>query len=147
MEWSILSQEWFPRLRQPPYGERAVEIKATGQTIGGVGYVPCLNIFEQIPDLCDAGSPSGYYTTEFGLFWVIDPNHQRQGYATEAVQAMIKNAFTHLRLNRIIATTEYTNEASQAVMRKVGMKITRNPQAEPPWLQVVGILQNSGQFE
>ena len=147
MQWSILSQEWFPRLHQPPYGERAIELKTTGEMIGGVGYVPCLNIFEQIPELRHTDSPGGYYTTEFGLFWVIDPKHQRQGYATEAAQAMIKNAFTQLRLKRIIATTEYTNEASQAVMRKVGMKIAYNPQPEPPWLQVVGILENSGQFE
>ena len=112
-----------------------------------MGYVPCLNIFDQIPELRETASPSGYNTTEFGLFWVIDPKHQRQGYATEAVQAMIKNAFTQFRLKRIIATTEYANQASQAVMQKVGMKITRNPLPEPPWLQVVGILENTGQFE
>jgi hypothetical protein len=33
--------------------------------------------------------------------------------------------------------------ASQGVMRKVGMTITRNPLPEPPWLQLVGVLENA----
>jgi len=58
---------------------------------------------------------------------------------------MIDHAFSHLHLKRILATTEYENAPSQGVMRKVGMKITRNPLADPPWLQVVGVLENGGQ--
>ena len=34
MQWSILSQEWFPRIHQPPYGDRAIELKATGELTG-----------------------------------------------------------------------------------------------------------------
>ena len=55
---------------------------------------------------------------------------------------MIDFAFKQLHLTRIIATTDYSNIASQGVMRKVGMKITRNPLPDPPWLQVVGVLEN-----
>ncbi len=55
---------------------------------------------------------------------------------------MIDYAFDHLRLKRIIATTEYSNAASIGVMRKVGLTITRNPLSEPPWLQIVGVLEN-----
>ena len=90
-----------------------------------------------------AKRPSGFATPEVGLFWVIDPEQQRRGYATEAAQAMVQHAFTHLRLKRIIATTEYTNIASQGVMRRLGMRVLHNPLPEPPWLQVVGVLQNS----
>jgi hypothetical protein len=57
---------------------------------------------------------------------------------------MIANAFIELKLKRIIATTEYTNTASQGVMQKVGMQITHNPLPEPSWLQIVGILENNG---
>ena len=57
---------------------------------------------------------------------------------------MIKYAFQHLRLKRIIAMTEHSNLASQAVMRKLGMTLTRNNLPHPPWLQVVGILENAG---
>jgi [ribosomal protein S5]-alanine N-acetyltransferase len=45
-------------------------------------------------------------------------------------------------LRRVVATTTYDNEASMGVMRKLGMRIERNPFPDPPWLQVVGILEN-----
>jgi [ribosomal protein S5]-alanine N-acetyltransferase len=78
--------------------------------------VPLLDVYEQIPELAGTQSSTGYTTTEFGLFWVIDPHHQRHGYATEAARAMIEYAFLELKLKRVIATTEYSNVASQGVM-------------------------------
>ncbi len=144
LQWQILNQEWLPKLQQPPYGDRAITLRTTGEVIGSIGYVPCLDAYEQIPELRAFSSPGRYNTTEFGLFWVIDPYHQRQGYATEAAQAMIQYAFEHLRVKRIIATTEYSNVASRGVMRNVSMSLTRNPLPEPPWLQVVGVLENTG---
>jgi predicted acetyltransferase len=103
-----------------------------------------LNPFEQLPSLAPAGASDGEsgYTTEFGLFYAISPAHQRQGYATEAAQALVDYAFQHLVLKRILATTEFDNAASLGVMRKLGMKIDRNPRSQPPWLQAVGILEN-----
>lgn len=144
LQWSILSQEWLPKLHQPPYGDRAVILKTTGVVIGSVGYVALLMPFDQIPELRTSTSGSRYNTTEVGLFWVIDPDHQRQGYAAEAAQAMIADAFQQMGLKRIVATTEYQNVASQGVMRKIGMTITQNPFPDPPWLQVVGVLENRG---
>jgi hypothetical protein len=32
-----------------------------------------------------------------------------------------------------------------AVMRKLGMRILRNPESEPAWFQVVGVLENAEQ--
>ena len=43
---------------------------------------------------------------------------------------------------RIVATTEYDNRASMGVMRKLGMRLERNPFPDPPWFQVVGFLDN-----
>lgn len=57
---------------------------------------------------------------------------------------MIMHSFKQMGLKRIVATTEYENIASQGVMQKIGMKITHNPLPDPPWLQVAGILENSG---
>lgn len=143
LQWSMLNQQWFPALHQPPYGERAIVLKSSNRLIGAIGYVPCLAPFEQIPSLGAATEPIPYSTPEFGLFWAIDPQHQRQGYAAEAAQTMIEHAFTALRLKRIIATTEHDNVASQGVMRKLGMRLERNPFTEPHWLQIVGILENT----
>ena len=142
LEWSRLSAEWLPKMFQPPYGDRAVVLKRTAEVIGEVGLVPCFEVFEQIPGLSRGESPSVYRITEMGLFWAIDPDQQRQGYATEAAQALIDFAFQQLRVKRLIATTEYDNAASMGVMRKLGMRIEKNPFSDPPWLQVVGILDH-----
>ena len=143
LEWSILSEKWLAELHQPPYGDRAITLRASGEVIGAVGYVPLLMPFEQMPDLGGAALPAAARSTpEVGLFWTIDPRHQRQGYASEAARAMIAHAFQALRLKRIMANTDFTNLASQGVMLKVGMRLARNPWPEPHWLQVIGVLDN-----
>ena len=55
---------------------------------------------------------------------------------------LIDFAFQQLRVKRLIATTEYDNLASIGVMRKLGMTLAKNPLPDPPWLQVVGILDH-----
>ncbi len=142
LAWSRLSARWLPEMFQPPYGDRAVVLKSTNAVIGAVGYVPGFDVFEQIPGLSRGEPPSAYRVAEVGLFWAIDPERQRQGYATEAAQALIDFAFRQLRVKRLIATAEHDNAASIGVMRKLGMRIEKNPFPDPPWLQVVGILQN-----
>lgn len=49
--------------------------------------------------------------------------------------------------SRLSATTEYDNTASIGVMRKPGMTIAKNPLPDPPWLQVVGILDQPASKE
>ncbi|HKZ84731.1 MAG TPA: GNAT family protein [Anaerolineae bacterium] len=139
LRWTILNYDQLARLYQPPYGERAVVLKSSGELIGAVGYVPCLNVFGQLPMF--GGARDGLTSTEFGLYYALSPARHRRGYAAEAVRAMIDYAFRRLRLRRIIATTTYNNEASMGVMRKVGMRIEKNPFPDPPWLQVVGVLE------
>jgi RimJ/RimL family protein N-acetyltransferase len=109
--------------------------------------VPCFDVFEQIPGLSRGGPPNAYRVAEFGLFWAIGPEQQRHGYATEAAQALIDFAFQQLRVKRLIATTEYDNAASIGVMRKLGMRVEKNPFSDPPWLQVVGILDHPASKE
>ena len=143
LEWSLLGEEWFDRLHQPPYGDRAITLKPSGAVIGAIGYVPLLMPFEQMPGLGGAGAvepAAARFTAEVGLFWAIAPEHQRRGYATEAARAMIAHGFTALRLKRILANTDYANQASQGVMLKLGMRLARNPWPEPHWLQVIGVL-------
>jgi len=139
LEWSILNQEWFAKMRQFPYGDRAITLKSTGELVGSVGYVPLAAPFGQIPELGFGGN--AYYSAEVGLFWVIGSEYRKNGYATEAARAMIAHAFHELHLGRIVAMTESSNEASQAVMRNVGMTLAKNPQSEPVWLQIVGVLE------
>lgn len=143
LEWSRLNQEWLPKMHQAPYGDLAVELRGSARVIGVAGYVPLLDVYEQIPELRDGAGASPFNIPEFGLFWAIDPAYRRQGYATEAARALIDHGFNTLKLKRILATTDYENIASQKVMLKAGMRITRNPLRDPRWLQVVGVIENS----
>ena len=143
LQWTVLSYEELARLYQPPYGERAVVLRESGQLIGACGYVPYLNAFGQLPSFRAGQSTGpGLTSTEFGLYWAIAPAHQRRGYATEAARALLDHAFTALRLARVVATTSHDNAASIGVMRKLGMRIETNPYPDPPWLQVAGVLEN-----
>ncbi len=146
LAWAALNYVQLAKLYQPPYGDRAVVLKSTGQLIGACGFVPCLMPFEQLPNFSYGEKPAGagLTTTEFGLFYAISPTHQLHGYASEAAQALIDYAFHELRLKRVIATTTYDNAGSMGVMRRLGMRVARNPLPEPHYLQVAGVIENKG---
>jgi RimJ/RimL family protein N-acetyltransferase len=136
MRWVQLNHEVLADLDQPPYGERAIELLVTGEVVGLVGLVPLLAPFGQI----DGAGAEAPFTCEVGLYWALDPTHRGHGYATEAADALARAALDRLRLRRIVATTEVGNAASQAVMRRIGMRVVPTGCADPPWFQVVGVL-------
>jgi RimJ/RimL family protein N-acetyltransferase len=140
LEWTIRNYEELARLLQPPYGDRAVTLKDSRRLIGLVGLVPLLAPFAQLR--CFGNIERARFTTEMGLFWAMFPAMQGQGFATEAARALIDYAFETLHVGRIMAGTEYDNLASIGVMRRLGMRIERNPFAEPAWFQITGILEN-----
>jgi len=144
LRWSTMNYEQLARLYQPPYGDRAITLRS-GELIGACGYVQCLGPFERVlsPDPASRNQDCRF-TTELGLFYALSPRHQRHGYATEAARAMMDYARRGLGLERIVATTTYDNAASIRVMQKLGMRVEKNPQADPPWFQVVGIFDCRG---
>jgi len=150
LAWTVQNYTELARLYQPPYGDRAVALQMDGTLIGACGFVPCLNAFEQLPGWTSRPGgkpvphPQSRSTPEFGLFYAISPAHQRQGYASEAAQALVDYAFAVLNVKRVVATTDHDNLGSIGVMQRLGMRILRNPQPEPPWLQVVGVVENPG---
>ena len=144
LEWAILNYDQLAKMYQPPYGDRAIVLKQTGQLIGSIGDVPCMAPFGQLPAFA-AGldqAAKRLAICELGLYYALAPAHQRQGYTSEAAAAMVEYAFQVMGLRRVIATTTYDNVGSIGVMRKLGMRIERNPFPDPPWLQVVGVLEN-----
>ncbi len=144
LAWSVLNYTALARLHQPPYGDRAVVLRATDEVIGACGFAPVMLPFGQLPvfrpDVAAPAQPTRN-TSEVGLYWEISPRHQRQGYATEAGAALIRYAFTELNLQRIVANTNDDNTTSISVMRKLGMTIQRNPLPTPPYMQIVGVLE------
>ncbi len=139
LRWSIASYEQLASLDQPAYGDRAIVLKESGRLIGSVGLVPALGPFRQLPGFPDYDGSRRWYP-EVGLFWTIDPAHQRCGFATEAARVLIDRAMGQFNLARVISTTECPNEGSMGVMRKLDMHILRNPLPEPEWFQIVGVL-------
>jgi [ribosomal protein S5]-alanine N-acetyltransferase len=142
LEWQVRSYTALARLSQPPYGERAVSFRATGEFVGIVGLVPSVGPFRRLPAFRGPREEDdGRFEPAFGLFWAIAPAHQRRGYAAEAARAVAGFVFSEFNARVVVATTEYENEASIAVMRSLGMAIERNPTpGNPPWFQVIGIL-------
>jgi RimJ/RimL family protein N-acetyltransferase len=144
LEWTVMSYDQLAWLYQPPYGDRAIVLKQTGALIGAIGYVPCLAPFGLLPAFA---SPVNETTkqlsiAELGLYYALAPAYRLHGYTSEAAAAMVEYAFQVMQLRRIVATTTYDNAGSMGVMRKLGMQIQRNPYPDPPWLQVVGVLEN-----
>ncbi|MFN2199946.1 MAG: GNAT family N-acetyltransferase [Caldilineaceae bacterium] len=146
LAWSVANYEQLARLAQPPYGDRAIVLRQTGELIGLCGLVPTLMNFEQIPEYAGQPvvTPVKETVPEVGLYYHVATAFRRQGYATEAAQALVDYSFETLHLRRIVATTQYANTGSMGVMRSLGMRVGRNPFDDPPWLQVVGILDNPG---
>jgi RimJ/RimL family protein N-acetyltransferase len=144
LDWTILSYTQLAQLYQPPYGDRAVVAQENGELVGAVGFVPVLAPFGQLTGFQRrlGALPTPAYIPDFGLFYAIRPDCQRRGYAAEAASALILYAFEHLHLAHIVATTTRDNLASIGVMRKLGMRIETNPLPDPPWFQVIGILEN-----
>jgi ribosomal-protein-alanine N-acetyltransferase len=137
-EYQVAADAGMALLHQPPYGDRAIVLRDSGDIVGSVGFAPCLMPFGLLPSF----EATHRFTSEIGLFWALFPEHQGRGYATEAAAAMISYAFDELRLLRIVATTEHDNTRSVNVMRRLGMRLERNPRAEPHWFQTVGILDH-----
>ena len=52
-------------------------------------------------------------------------------------------SFAVLNPKRLIAMTEHENVASQAVMRRLGMRMFAYTDSEPAWFQVVGVLDSA----
>jgi RimJ/RimL family protein N-acetyltransferase len=92
------------RSETPPLGFWAVEVKETGQVAGSVLLLTLPND--------DHG--------EVEVGWHLHPDSWGQGYATEAAAAVIGYGFAG-GLPEVYAITHTTNEASQAVCRRLGL--------------------------
>lgn len=88
--------------------ELAVTLAETGELIGGCG----CRIHPEEPQRCDIG-------------YIINPAYWKQGYATEAAQAIIAYATQYWGIQIVEATCDDRNLASQRVLEKVGLQFKR----------------------
>lgn len=73
-----------------------------------------------VGDICFKGdaNPDGEVEIGYGTY----PPFQKQGYMTEAVEALCQWAFTQTKVSGILADTHSTNIASQKILLKNGFK-------------------------
>jgi RimJ/RimL family protein N-acetyltransferase len=60
---------------------------------------------------------------EAELGWTLDPAYAGHGYATEAVEALVRLCFERLGLRRVTANCFADNTASRRLMERVGMRL------------------------
>ena len=99
------------------WGFWAVEEKETGNFIGFVG----LN--QPVYDL-----PFG---TCIEIGWRLDKKYWGKGYAFEAAEKVLDFAFRELNLKEIYAFTSILNKKSYTLMKRLGMKNTKNNFSHP----------------
>lgn len=90
-----------------PWGHYQVVERAGGTVVGGIGFF---------------GPPEGG-VTEIG--YGIVPSRQGNGYATEAVNAMVAIAWEQPETAAVIANTDAGNVASQRVLQKAGFVLEK----------------------
>jgi RimJ/RimL family protein N-acetyltransferase len=54
--------------------------------------------------------------------FIVHPDHQGHGYATEAARPLLRIAFEELGLHRVVGRLEARNAASGRVLEKLGMR-------------------------
>jgi RimJ/RimL family protein N-acetyltransferase len=54
--------------------------------------------------------------------YIVRPDHQGHGYATEVSRVLLRMAFEDLKLHRVVGRIEARNEASARVLERLGMR-------------------------
>jgi RimJ/RimL family protein N-acetyltransferase len=105
-EWCVAMVE---RWRREGIGKWMARLRCDGTLVGRGG----LSRFDL----------EGEQTLELG--WTLRDTARGHGYATELGRAALGIAFEGLQASRVVAFTEVHNHASQAVMRRLGMRPRR----------------------
>ena len=89
-----------------PTGTLAVELD--GRVIGDV--------------LLHLDGPDGHDGRQAEIGWVLAPDMQGMGYATEAAEALVRVAFDELGVHRVWAQLDGENDASARICERLGMR-------------------------
>ena len=91
---------------QPGWHQLAIAERSTDRLVGDVG----VHILESDPRQVELG-------------FTLAPDAQGQGYATEAVRAIVDHLFVARGKHRVIASTDPRNERSIALLRRLGFRL------------------------
>ena len=133
------------------YGYRAIILKPSQKLIGICGFLPSVISPRQKwlfwPALFGESDPdSAFATPELEVGYAMSSLHRGNGYATEAVRALIQYAFAELGVKRLFASTNRSNTGSIKLMKRVGMRTANNPvRLDEDWPDapgVIGVIEN-----
>ncbi|WP_328678601.1 GNAT family N-acetyltransferase [Streptomyces sp. NBC_00322] len=102
-------ERWEEEWDEEGFGLFAVELLASGELAGFVG----LSVPTFLPEVLPA--------VEIG--WRLGSPYWGQGYASEAAAATLEFALRDRGLDRVISIARLGNDASENVMRKLGMEL------------------------
>lgn len=100
------------------YGMWLIFSKDTGELIGRAGL--------ENRDYCDEKETQGVpgtYHSEMELGYIIAPEYQRQGYATEVCKAILEYAWENLAPERINCLIDEENYPSRRLVEKLGFHL------------------------
>ena len=123
--------DWFVDGGDPAHPELglwATIHKATGAFIGRCGLIPW--------------TVEG--KLEIEIAYMIAKQYWRQGLGSEAARALVRYAFEHLRLSRLIAFVDPGNEASKRTAIKAGLAFEREIEIEDTRCEVYAIERGAG---
>lgn len=95
--------------------------RGTGELVGRGGVDRLSDDNAVTAHLVDLLAGHAWTTDRLEVGWSVSPTRQRRGYATEIGQAGLDFAFGELGASGVVAFTETHNEASRAVMERLGM--------------------------
>ena len=102
---------WEREWEESGFGLFAVEMRDTGELAGFVG----LSIPDFLPEVMPA--------VEIG--WRLGREFWGRGIATEAAHSALGFGFTRCGLDRVVSICQSGNDASERIMRKLGMELER----------------------
>lgn len=126
IERQILPQFIRSTARHDGFGTWAASEKASGDFVGWFGFQPRE---DGDPETTPGEAHLGYRLRR--VIW-------GQGLATEGARALIREGFTELGVERVVATTYQDNLASRRVMEKAGLRLVRSYRITPEELAATG---------
>ena len=106
---------WLLQLDQAGMLGRTLVVEHDGEIVGDL-YLHVEDAWAQA-EVADAAKDS---QAEIG--WILSPDHQGHGFASEAVGELVRVCFDDLGLRRLTAIAFAGNPASVRVMEKAGMR-------------------------
>jgi len=123
---AVVAAETLPRfLREPAelpagLGHFAALREPGGEPLGWFGLVPPSSVALQRAATIGLGAVvSGALEVGYRLF----PSTWGHGYATEGARTLVRRAFTHAGVEKVVATTMSVNVASRRVLEKAGLNL------------------------